>query len=153
MTAGVVWKDSAPSQVAGTSSGTVLNTQFTHNFVGASAQQASNMRWLNNTFAHNLTAGLALHDFSTNFLIENNTAEANGGSGMVFSHGSSRHVVRGSTFSQNAGHGIMINDGPLVNPYATQADEALHGSDDIRIEAAPLLATRTLSWSRAAEER
>ena len=119
---GVSWKSVSLGGDTFFSYGNVNHSHFVRNFFGAYTYEALQMRWIGNTFAHNIKYGFDPHDFSDYFLIEANVAHNNGSHGIIFSRGCRYNIIRNNESYDNGGHGIMLDDGRV----ALESDNSRH---------------------------
>jgi parallel beta-helix repeat protein len=119
---GVSWKSISLDSTTFFGYGNVSHSHFMRNFFGAYTYEALQMRWIGNTFAHNIKYGFDPHDFSDYFLIEANVAYSNGSHGIILSRGCRYNIIRNNESYDNGGHGIMLDDGRV----ALESDNARH---------------------------
>jgi parallel beta-helix repeat protein len=93
--------------------GTVTHSRFTGNRYGAYTFRATGMTWTDNSFAYNQVYGLALHDFSTHFVVRNNHAVHNGRHGFMLSRGCDENVLDNNRSESNDGDGFVVNSAPI----------------------------------------
>jgi parallel beta-helix repeat protein len=131
---GVSWKSLIMRSGTVLVYGNVSNSHFVRNFFGAYTYEAVDMRWIGNTFAHNIRYGFDPHDFSDYFLVEANVAHNNGSHGIIFSRGCRQNIIRNNQSYDNAGHGIMLDDGRVVPDGENERHLAVVPSDNNVIE-------------------
>lgn len=119
---GVSWRDTndtaAPRTLRTRVTGTVLNSQFHHNYYGVYTFQASAMIFRGNTFFQNIHYGFDPHDYSHHFIVEDNQSFANGSHGFIISRGCNNFVFRRNSSHDNndpdpikLAHGFMLDPG------------------------------------------
>jgi parallel beta-helix repeat protein len=111
-TSGVAWAglDLQPVQ------GTVSDSRFHHNHLGAYAYRAVAMRWTGNAFWANRVHGFDAHVLCSGLLLKANSAHRNGGHGFVLSRGCRQNLLQGNSAHHNGGHGFTLDDGKAAGP-------------------------------------
>jgi parallel beta-helix repeat protein len=140
---GVSWRDindgETPNTLRTRVTGTVLNSNFSHNYYGIYTFQASNMIFRGNKFHNNIGYGFDPHDFSHHFTVENNESFANGNHGFIISRGCNNFVFRGNKSYDNrytigadvrAAHGFMLDPGSpnSIYPQVSSHDNLLENN-------------------------
>ncbi len=136
---GVTWRDlndsAAPSVLRTRVTGTVLNSQFHHNYYGAYTSQASTMTFRGNQFHDNLRYGLTLRDNTNSVLVESNEAFTNGSHGFFLSHGSNGNTLRTNKAHDNLdpgtslAHGFVLDPGSANTQQLPSLDNVLDGNE------------------------
>ncbi len=100
---GVAWRGTvnAPSQ------GTVTNSVFQRNAVGAFAWHVAGMQWTRNVVADNLGHGLVLYG-ATNCLLESNAFSHNDDTGILCARGCIGNTLRLNSAYANSKQGIVL---------------------------------------------
>jgi len=129
---GVAWRDPNTQEVTGN----VQDSTFSYNYYGAYTYMARDMKFLNNSFHHNIQYGLDPHDDSNNFLVEGNTFYENGNHGLIFSKRCVNNTIRNNVSRNNKLTGIMLDkqsDNNTVEnntAYGNVNGIALYGSNN-----------------------
>lgn len=131
---GVSWKSLMVDDEILMVHGDVSHSHFVRNYFGAYTFEAVGMRWIGNTFAHNIKYGFDPHDFSNEFLFEDNLAHNNGSHGIIFSRGCDGNIIRRNKSYDNDGHGIMLDDGKVEADSENERHHFAVPSDDNLIE-------------------
>jgi parallel beta-helix repeat protein len=90
------------------SSGTVTDSRFDHNAVGAYVSLSDHFIMQRNTFEGNAKDGLQVREGSTAALLDGNEASGNGGNGILVTGASTGSTVSGNHVHNNAGDGIAV---------------------------------------------
>ncbi|MEA2587443.1 MAG: mannuronan 5-epimerase [Actinomycetota bacterium] len=90
------------------SSGTVTDSRFDHNAVGAYVSLSDHFIMQRNTFESNAKDGLQVREGSTAALLDGNEASGNGGDGILVTGASTGSTVSGNHVHDNAGDGIAV---------------------------------------------
>jgi parallel beta-helix repeat protein len=107
---GVAWAGLADQP----SRGSITDSSFHHNHIGAFTYRAQGMTWTHNKFWSNQTHGFDAHDFCRELVVEGNTASRNGGHGFLLSRGCRNNLLRGNRAGYNQGSGIVLDDGKVT---------------------------------------
>ena len=136
---GVTWRDlndaAAPTVLRARVTGTVLNSEFHHNYYGAYTSQASNMVFRGNQFHDNLRYGFTPRDFTHDLLAENNLAFSNASHGFFISRGCTNLVLRHNKAYSNLdpgaslAHGFVFDPGSANSQQAPNLDNGLDGNE------------------------
>jgi poly(beta-D-mannuronate) C5 epimerase len=95
----------------GGTTGSAINSEFTHNWFGVYTFEAQGIVFRGNTFADNDLYGLDPHDYSYNLTVEQNVVYGNGSHGLIFSRGVVDSVMRDNHVYDNGGNGIVLDLG------------------------------------------
>ncbi|MCX6043922.1 MAG: right-handed parallel beta-helix repeat-containing protein [Chloroflexi bacterium] len=136
---GVTWRDvndsASPAVLRTRVTGTVLNSNFHHNYYGAYTSQASNMTFRGNQFHDNLRYGFTLRDNTNSVLVESNEAFANGSHGFFISHGSNGNTFHANKAHDNLdpgtslAHGFVLDPGSANSQQLPSLDNVLDGNE------------------------
>ena len=122
-TSGVAWAGLAAVAglgIAGTpASGTVTNSTFRHNRIGAFSDQAPDMSWTRNQFLANDGHGFDAHSGCRALVLDGNTATGNGGHGYLLARGCRDNLLQANHAVGNAGSGIVLGNGSATPVGAT----------------------------------
>jgi parallel beta-helix repeat protein len=122
-TSGVAWAGLAAAAglgIAGTSAaGTVTNSTFRHNRIGAFSDQAPDMSWTRNQFLANDGHGFEAHSGCRALVLDGNTATDNGGHGFLLARGCRDNLLQANHAAGNAGSGIVLGNGSATPVGAT----------------------------------
>jgi parallel beta-helix repeat protein len=99
----------------GGTTGSAINSVFTHNWFGVYSFEAQGIVFRGNTFAENDLYGLDPHDYSSNLTVEQNVVYGNGSHGLIFSRGVVDSVMRDNHVYDNGGNGIVLDLGSNRN--------------------------------------
>lgn len=124
---GVAWRDlndsAAPTVLRTRVTGTVINSQFHHNYFGAYTSQAGNMTFQGNQFHDNLRYGITLRDITHDVLVENNLAFSNASHGFFLSRGSYNIILRNNKAHDNLDPGTSLAHGFVLDPGSANAQQ------------------------------
>jgi parallel beta-helix repeat protein len=122
-TSGVAWAGLAAAAglgIAGTpAAGTVTNSTFRHNRIGAFSDQAPDMSWTRNQFLANDGHGFEAHSGCRALVLDGNTATGNGGHGFLLARGCRDNLLQANHAAGNAGSGIVLGNGSATPVGAT----------------------------------
>ena len=122
-TSGVAWAGLAAVAgrgIAGTpATGTVTNSTFRHNRIGAFSDQAPDMSWTRNQFLANDGHGFDAHSGCRALVLDGNTATGNGGHGFLLARGCRDNLLQANHAVGNAGSGIVLGNGSATPVGAT----------------------------------
>jgi parallel beta-helix repeat protein len=122
-TSGVAWAGLAAVAglaIAGTpATGTVTNSTFQHNRIGAFSDQAPDMSWTRNQFLANDGHGFDAHSGCRALVLDGNTATGNGGHGFLLARGCRDNLLQANHAVGNAGSGIVLGNGSATPVGAT----------------------------------
>ena len=122
-TSGVAWAGLAAVAgrgIAGTpATGTVTNSTFRHNRIGAFSDQAPDMSWTRNQFLANDGHGFDAHSGCRALVLDGNTATGNGGHGFLLARGCRDNLLQANHADGNAGSGIVLGNGSATPVGAT----------------------------------
>jgi parallel beta-helix repeat protein len=122
-TSGVAWAGLAAAAglgIAGTpATGTVTNSTFRHNRIGAFSDQAPDMSWTRNQFLANDGHGFEAHSGCRALVLDGNTATDNGGHGFLLARGCRDNLLQANHAAGNAGSGIVLGNGSATPVGAT----------------------------------
>lgn len=135
---GVSWRDTNPDdeaqQLRTRVTGSVINSQFHHNYYGIYTFQASGMTFRGNHFHNNIRYGFDPHDFSHDFLVEDNDAYQNGSHGIIISRGCHNITFRNNRSYGNVDPGDNLAHGFMLGPGSPNSRFLQEPSNNNRFE-------------------
>ncbi len=132
---GVTWRDDVAVNAAGFArtqvTGSVENSKFHHNFVGAQVIQAGDMTFTGNEFHSNANYGFYARNDSRDIVLNGNLVHENASHGIFLARGITNVTVRNNKSYNNGNgafaHGIVISEGSP--PRRASVENLLEGNE------------------------
>jgi hypothetical protein len=113
-------------------SGKISHSTFTGNAVGLFVSGANGVQVSDSTVRDSQIAGVQLHRFVTNGVIQRTTSTHNGGDGFALARATQGIVISESTASLNAGNGFTLSGRPLADgPSAVGSPLDSYGNNSV----------------------
>nr|WP_240896698.1 right-handed parallel beta-helix repeat-containing protein [Kineococcus vitellinus] len=110
----------------------VTQTTFERNAYGLFVTGADGVQVSDSTVRDSLIAGIVLHRYVSNGIVETTTTADNAGHGLSIDRATTGITVQSVTARGNAGDGVRVNGSPLADgPSATGASTASYGGNSV----------------------